>query len=286
MPVAAATVGRERHALTGPSVRLDPRFYPVRSDLTDVRLADRVFAPHYAEALLQTALTITPVRSGPAADAAVLSELLPGEPFELFEASGTIAWGRSLVDGIVGYVDTAVLGDHAVPTHRVVQQPALLHEAPDHNAATLAALPLGSRIASLGERGDYLLTAGGYVARSAVLPLDQPLPGGPVAAATMLVGTPRREGGRSGAGVDPHGLIFLAHELAGIAMPRLGDMLAPMLTSVGAPPRAGDVVLLGAQPAILVEADAVVHLLDGQVVREPLAAAIAAHGPLNIAGAL
>jgi cell wall-associated NlpC family hydrolase len=271
-PAAAPSVRRDRHALTGPSVHLDPRLYPVRSDLTDVRLADRVFAPHYAQACERTALTAAPLRAATAAGAPILSELLPGDPFELFELSQTVAWGRSLVDGIVGYVDAATLGDAATPTHRVIEHPALLREAPDHNAVTLAAVPLGSRIASLGERGEYLLTAGGYIAKSSVRGIDQGVEGGVIAAAALLVGTPIRDGGRSGAGVDANGLIFLVHDLAGSAVPRLGDALTAALATTGAAQQAGNIVLFGAHPAIAVQGGDAVHAGTDRVVREPLAA--------------
>ncbi|MDF0752810.1 hypothetical protein NLU14_21530, partial [Marinobacter sp. 71-i] len=39
---------RKRFSLKGRSVPIDPRVDAVRRDLADVRLADRVFAPHYA----------------------------------------------------------------------------------------------------------------------------------------------------------------------------------------------------------------------------------------------
>ena len=47
---------RRAFALTGPSVTLDPRTHAVRGDLADVRLAEQVFAPHYAAPLKARAL--------------------------------------------------------------------------------------------------------------------------------------------------------------------------------------------------------------------------------------
>ena len=101
--------GRDGFALTGPSVQLDPRTHAVRGDLADVRLADRVFAPHYAAAIpciVARAVTLVAARE----DGATVAELAAGDRFELLELSGDLAWGIAPAQGRVGYCDRTALG--------------------------------------------------------------------------------------------------------------------------------------------------------------------------------
>ncbi|EZP57009.1 MULTISPECIES: SH3 domain-containing protein [unclassified Sphingomonas] len=107
-PGRSSQPSRKAFALTGPSVTLDPRTHAVRGDLADVRLAERVFAPHYAApiaAVATAAGTIFADRglSDP------LGALDAGEPFEVLELAGRHAWGRATTHGLVGYVDRALL---------------------------------------------------------------------------------------------------------------------------------------------------------------------------------
>lgn len=213
-----------------------------------------------------------------------VSELLPGDPFDLLELSGGHAWGRSLADGIVGYVAEGLLGEAVAATHIICAREATLGEAPDRNAATLAALPLGSRIAALGERGDFLLTDHGYVAAEAVRALGQPDRAEVVAAALRMIGASERAGGRSGAGVDGAGLVFLVHDVAGFAVPRLPDLIADSLTAAGDMPATGEIVVFADRHlAIMVDAVSAVHV-DGRVVRERLSALIDRHGAPSVHG--
>ena len=96
-------------ALTGPSVRLDPRTHAVRGDLADVRLANRVFAPHYAQPISCTVCRATPLFSRPDGAEAVAA-LNPGDVFELLELAGNHGWGIAPGAGLVGYCDRAALG--------------------------------------------------------------------------------------------------------------------------------------------------------------------------------
>ena len=89
---------------------LDPLHHAVRGDLADVRLADRVFAPHYAAPL--DCHVGRPVALLAARDeaSAVLAQLAKGDAFEVLELAGTKAWGIAPARGLVGYVDRDALG--------------------------------------------------------------------------------------------------------------------------------------------------------------------------------
>lgn len=81
----------------------------VRADLADVRLAEYVFAPHYAAPLLMTATRRVEVRADAGKDAAMVCHLAPGDMFEVLDLSGTNAWGVAPGAGLVGYVERAAL---------------------------------------------------------------------------------------------------------------------------------------------------------------------------------
>ena len=87
---------------------LDPRTHAVRRDLADIRLAGQVFAPHFAAPLPCRLARAAALRAAPAGD--VLVELAAGEPFEVLDLSGDVAWGRAPEPGLVGYLDRNALG--------------------------------------------------------------------------------------------------------------------------------------------------------------------------------
>ncbi|WP_448501438.1 NlpC/P60 family protein [Sphingomonas sp.] len=278
-PFAAPT--HNRHALTGRSVAIDPRVQAARADLTDIRLCDRVFAPHYAAPVTRTALGIAAVRSEPQAGAPVLSQLLPGDDFEMLELSEALAWGISTTDGAVGYVDAVALGDYSPATHRVVRNLAAVREAPDRNAVGLATLPLGARIAALDERDPFLLTDHGYVALADIAPLDRIATADITAVARSLAGIAACPGGRSGTGVDAAGLVFLALDLCGLSCPRFLDLQRETLgVVIEGQPSPGDLLFFADHAAILVDSDQALHVGDRASVVEPVEALAARHGPI------
>ncbi|MDR6851005.1 hypothetical protein J2Y54_000498 [Sphingomonas sp. BE123] len=101
---------RNRFALRGRSVQIDPRRDAARRDLADVRLADRIFAPHYAAPLFQRAVQETPIRAGRDPESEAIAALPAGAEFEVLEISGGLAWGRAPSIQTVGYVDASALG--------------------------------------------------------------------------------------------------------------------------------------------------------------------------------
>ncbi len=96
-------------ALTGPSVRLDDAHWPVRGDLAHVRLAGKVFVPHYAEPMPHTLAVASPLRTAARDDAEVRDALPAGVPFNVLDMAGQWAWGQVGEDGFVGYVPLAAL---------------------------------------------------------------------------------------------------------------------------------------------------------------------------------
>ena len=100
---------RKRFALSGRSVTIDPRRDAVRPDLADIRLADRVFAPHYAAPMPRTLATAADLRAGPGQESEVLATLAAGDGFEMLELAGGNAWGVAPKQKLVGYIPADAL---------------------------------------------------------------------------------------------------------------------------------------------------------------------------------
>jgi len=96
--------------LSGPSVKLDAPHWPVRGDLAHVRLAGRVFVPHYAVPMERA---VVPCGAKLFAlgnkDSEVREVLGGGTVFNVLDISGGFAWGQVGDDGFVGYLPLAAL---------------------------------------------------------------------------------------------------------------------------------------------------------------------------------
>ncbi|CAM3137425.1 MULTISPECIES: SH3 domain-containing protein [Sphingomonas] len=108
-PPASSEPARKSFALQGRTVGLDPRTHAVRPDLADVRLAEYVFAPHYAAPLPYRTNAPVTLREGRPIGSAVLAALRSGETFEVLELAGGNAWGIAPNLGLVGYCDAGLL---------------------------------------------------------------------------------------------------------------------------------------------------------------------------------
>ncbi|HEY0414427.1 MAG TPA: NlpC/P60 family protein [Allosphingosinicella sp.] len=233
---------------------LDPRVNAWRSDIADVDLAGRLFAPHYAKALIRACgLIPTLVRDGPSDGAQAVSELLPGEEFAVLDIAAGWAWGYCAADRRVGYVEAIELTDPLPPTHIVVEATAPIQADRDPLSPSLSFLPLGSRLH--GEvKGALLEFEGGFVPLSYLRPVDEPEED-PVAVARRLLNAPYLPGGRTCHGIDCAGLVQLALQLCGIACPRdardqraLGEPVPE-----GAPLRRGDLLFCDDHAGMMVD---------------------------------
>lgn len=104
-----STSPRSGFTLTGRSRSLDPRTHAVRADIADVRLADRVFAPHYAAPLRRVLSEPATLRAERDSASAELALLPAGAPFDVLDLTGGVAWGIAVDANIVGYVDANVV---------------------------------------------------------------------------------------------------------------------------------------------------------------------------------
>jgi len=87
---------------------LDPATHAVRGDLADVRLAEFVFAPHYAAPMACVAAQATELKAERTGGEVIL-RLAVGDRFDVLELAGDNAWGISPDSGRVGYVARSAL---------------------------------------------------------------------------------------------------------------------------------------------------------------------------------
>jgi hypothetical protein len=99
-------------ALSGPSARPDPEHLPVRGDLAHIRLAGKVFVPHYVVPMAHVVNDGgTSLLKAGKADGEVMTDLAGGTLFNVLDTAGAWSWGQVGDDGLVGYV----LADSVTP---------------------------------------------------------------------------------------------------------------------------------------------------------------------------
>lgn len=96
-------------SLSGPSEKLDDAHWPARGDLAHIRLAGKVFVPHYAVPMPYVLDLPATLLTAPREDALVRDELPAGVPFNVLDIAGKWAWGQVGEDGCVGYLPVAAL---------------------------------------------------------------------------------------------------------------------------------------------------------------------------------
>lgn len=199
------------------------------------------------------------MRTGPGAEAQILSELLPGEAFAVLEYAGGWAWGQCAGDRVVGYVEAIALADPVQPTHIVCEKWAPVAPDPRVTAPVLAGLPMGARLNGHPD-GACLATEYGCVPMSHLRGIDDP-EDDPVTVAERLIGAPWRDGGRGPEGIDAGGLVQLALGLCGIAVQRFVDLQRTMGQPVprGTPLRRGDLVVAGEAAGLMIDDLMLIH---------------------------
>ena len=193
------------------------------------------------------------MRAEPDDGGEAVSELLPGEKFAVLDITAGWAWGYSLLDHRVGYVEAIELADPLEPTHVVVEAGAPIQTCGDPLSPPLATLPMGSRLH--GEvHGAMLHIEAGCVPLAYLQAIDA-AEADPVTVAQRLLGAPYRRGGRTVHGIDCAGLVQLSLQLCGIECPRdvdhqrqLGDPIPE-----GAPLHRGDLLFCEDHAALMVD---------------------------------
>jgi hypothetical protein len=152
----ATLPARARYSLSGHSFVGDPRTTPIRGDLADIKLAGKLFAPHYAVPIIRTGIApVTEIHERPDALSMPVSALIHGEEFAVLDIAGDWAWGYCLHDDYLGYLRISELGDDFVATHIVSAPATLLVTAPTIKAPVLARYPMGAQIKCGAKTGSF-----------------------------------------------------------------------------------------------------------------------------------
>ena len=282
-PRTSRVAGPRCTARLGP---LDPRTAAWREDLADIALAPLIAVQAYSEPMVMRVRAKTaPLRDAPGADAVAVSELLYGEQFAVFDATGGQVWGYGLHDHYVGYADLAVLepaGANAPGSEAAMVGPgdALVFAQPRLKAPVLATLPMAAQVRIRAHNEHFVQLAGGhhdggFVHRRHLMHGDIDW----VAIAQSFIGAPYRWGGRTRAGVDCSGLIQIAWQMAGRTARRDSDML---IADAGDPVpggayQRGDIAWWPGHIGVMLDAETLLHANAHWMatVQEPLADVVA-----------
>lgn len=259
-PDAAGATPRRSFRLSGRSAKLDPRQHAARGDIADIALAGTLFAPHYAMPLPRMCgWQAAAVYAAASKDSEQVNQLLPGEDFAVLDTSGGWAWGYSVRDHYVGYVEAALLTAPAAASHVVARPGAVMLARPDIHAPSRAVLPIGARVQGTVQ-GDFLETERGFVSLIRLRPTGEPV-ADPVAVAEQLVGMPYLWGGRGAGGIDCSGLVQLSYGFVGIDLPRDSDQQAEAGTGIpdDMPLRRGDLLFFPEHVAMMLDGSRVIH---------------------------
>lgn len=210
---------------------LDRRRHPYRPDVAAAYLEHRVNAGRYLQPARRTVATETAsIRAEPDAGSMQTSELLTGEPVDVYEVQNGWCWCQGVLDGYTGYVAEAELRPGTgTPTHIVCARLSHLFPEPSIKLPPTGRLTLGARITVVAESGKFAeLSDGQHIIASHVRPLGEP-ERDPLAIAERFMGAPYLWGGRSTLGLDCSGLVQVAHQACGLLPPRDSDMLAAEL---------------------------------------------------------
>lgn len=293
MDMKAENVARAKFALHGPEEDFDPRVTAHRGDLADLRLAGKMFAPHYAEAIpMRCSAPKAMLRKQGGKNYQAVSELLHGEDFQLLDVAGDWAWGFCKLDGYVGHVPVHALQQvrkTQAPTHLVSARAALIFVQPDIKAGVVKRLPMGARLAcgAPSECGKFLSTGKGFVHVRHVQKIGAKVVfdgrNSAIDLAEQLIGAPYLWGGRSGDGLDCSGLIQTVLAIAGVEAPRDADQqMAAIGKDIAADEdlKRGDIVFFPDHVGIMADAEQIVHANAYwmQVAIDPLADVVARFG--------
>lgn len=278
-PAQTKAPERTRFKLDGRSVALDRRVHAARGDLADLSLAGVLFSAHYARAVPLTCVAPgTPLLSQASLTSEAVSELLRGEIFHALDLTTDWAWGFCAHDGYVGYVRREALDIFEQPTHAIIAPAAPLFAAPDIKSQIIDYWPIGASFT--GEPvGQFLRCAEGFIHARHATPVAEEAEDW-VAVAGRYLGQPYVWGGRGHRGIDCSGLVQVALDACGIAVPRDTDLQAEGIgdpIDSEAPLQRGDLIFFPGHVGIMADDRTLLHANAYwmSVVTEPLADVVA-----------
>lgn len=246
---------------------LDPRLTPARPDLAASFLKGRVQADRFVDPVEMIALDpVLPIRRAPDRLAGMDDQLLFGDGFAVLEDVDGWAWGYSLRDGYVGWVERSGLSETVwTPTHKIAALRTYAFVEPDFKTAPAALLSLNAHVRITDQSGRFVRADDlGWLVADHLGALDDHA-SDYVAVAESFLGAPYLWGGKESLGLDCSGLTQMALYAAGIAAPRDTDQQEAMLKQdwqvvSGDPARQrGDMVFWPGHVGIMTDSEHLLH---------------------------
>lgn len=212
-------------------------------------------------------------------------QLVMGEGFVGVDRAAGHVFGFAVKDGYCGWLAETAVGVAVEPSHWVASVGTHLYSEPRVQARQALALPIGARLAVVGQAGKFAQTTRGFVAASHLREIGDWF-SDPVAVAEGFLGTPYLWGGNSRAGLDCSGLVQVVHQACGIAVPGDADLQVVVGREVAGDLRRGDLLFWRGHVALVVDAGRLIHAngFTMSVAYEGIAACIArvlaAEGPV------
>jgi len=260
----------------------DPRLTPARPDFAAEELRGQVSAPLYARGRVKIiARGIANLRAAPKSGAGLLTQLLFGERFTVYDERDGWAWGQAALDSYVGYTRIANLADPGpAPTHRVTALSTPLLPLPDVKSAARDFLPMNAKLSVTNMEGRFARVDGrGFVFAGHLAPIASAQSDW-VSVAQRFLGAPYLWGGKTAAGLDCSGLVQTALEAGGIRAPRDTDMMEAALgaavSAESAELQRGDIVFWKGHMGVMLGSTRLLHAnaFHMEVAIESLAVAV------------
>jgi cell wall-associated NlpC family hydrolase len=188
------------------------------------------------------------------------TQLLYGDAFDVQNMDNGLAFGISLRDGYVGYVNAGHLHHGPAPTHWVTAQGTHLYTRPDFKAPEHITLSHSSRLCVTGVAGKMYETPAGFVPIQHLAPLSQPAQD-PAAITQSFVGVPYLWGGNSRWGMDCSGLVLLSLTACALPCPRDSGPQRSLGQAIpeNAPRKRGDLVFWKGHVGMMLDAEHLIH---------------------------